>query len=134
MTLDIADRFTGGTVRIVPSVQTARFAPEDLQRFETTDFTRDVRGNRMGVRLTFDGAPFAAQDQLSILSEIIVPGDIQATGDGTPFVLLNECQTTGGYPRIATVLPCDLNLIAQARPGDTIRFRFVTRAEALAAH
>ncbi|MDJ0626736.1 MAG: biotin-dependent carboxyltransferase family protein [Rhodobacter sp.] len=134
MTLDVADRFQGGTVRVVPSVQTARFAPEDLARFEATQFRRDMRGNRMGVRMTFDGPPFAAQDQLSILSEIIVPGDIQATGDGTPFVLLYECQTTGGYPRIATVLPSELNVIAQARPGDPVRFRFVTREKALAVH
>ncbi len=134
MTLDIADRFQGGTVRIVPSVQTSRFAEADLARFEATAFSRDVRGNRMGVRMTFDGPPFAARDQLSILSEIIVPGDIQATGDGTPFVLLYECQTTGGYPRIGTVLPPDLGIVAQARPGDPIRFRFVTRDEALAVH
>ncbi|MDF0601014.1 biotin-dependent carboxyltransferase family protein [Psychromarinibacter sp. C21-152] len=132
-TLDIADRFSGGTVRVIPSMQTDRFAPDDLKRFEDTEFTRDPRGNRMGVKMRFDGAPFAAQDQLHILSEIIVPGDIQATGDGAPFVLLSECQTTGGYPRIATVIPPDLPRVAQARAGDTIRFAFVTRDEALAA-
>ncbi len=133
MTLEVADRFAGGTVRVVPSVQTGRFAREDLERFEQTDFARDPRGNRMGVKMQFDGAPFAAQGQLNILSEIIVPGDIQATGDGAPFVLLAECQTTGGYPRIATVLPADLPLVAQAGPGARLRFRFVTRDEALAA-
>ncbi len=132
-TLDVPNRFSGGTVRIVPSMQTDRFAQEDLDRFEETQFTRDQRGNRMGVKMRFDGAPFAAQDQLHILSEIIVPGDIQATGDGAPFVLLSECQTTGGYPRIATVIPPDLPIIAQARTGDPVRFAFVTRDEALAA-
>ena len=134
MTLEVADRFRGGTVRIVPSVQTGRFAEADLRRFEATEFTRDARGNRMGVRMNFEGAPFAAADQLSILSEIIVPGDIQATGDGTPFVLLCECQTTGGYPRVATVVPCDLNIVAQARTGDRVRFEFVTRDAELAAY
>ena len=134
MMLDVADRVSGGTVRVVPSMQTDRFAPADLQRFEDTPFTRDPRGNRMGVKMQFEGDPFAAQDQLVILSEIIVPGDIQATGDGAPFVLLSECQTTGGYPRIATVIPADLPRIAQAGPGATIRFAFVTREQALAAH
>ncbi|WP_425051488.1 biotin-dependent carboxyltransferase family protein [Psychromarinibacter sp. S121] len=134
LTLDVADRFSGGTVRVIPSMQTDQFAPGDLRRFEETAFSRDPRGNRMGVKMRFDGAPFAAQDQLVILSEIIVPGDIQATGDGAPFVLLSECQTTGGYPRIATVIPADLPRIAQAGPGAPVRFVFVSRAQALAAH
>ncbi len=75
-----------------------------------------------------------ARDQLSILSEIIVPGDIQITGDGTPFVLGAECQTTGGYPRIGTVIPPDLPTVAQARAGDKIQFQFVTRDQALAIY
>ena len=133
MTLDINDRCSGGTVRIVPSVQTDRFDADTLDRFQATDFSRDPRSNRMGVRLGFDGAGFAAQGQLSVLSEIIVPGDIQITGDGTPFVLLCECQTTGGYPRIGAVLPCDLPIVAQAPPGAELRFRMIGLADGIAA-
>ena len=59
-----------------------------------------------------------------------MPGDIQITGDGTPFVLLSECQTTGGYPRIGSVLPSDLPRVAQAPPGAEIRFSFVSLDEA----
>jgi allophanate hydrolase len=70
---------------------------------------------------------------LSLVSEIVQPGDIQLTGDGAPYVLLAECQTTGGYPRIGTVLPCDLPVVAQAAPGARLRFRFVAIEEALAA-
>lgn len=132
LVLDAADRFRGGTVRIVPSAQTGLFSPEDRARFAATDFVRDTRGNRQGVRLVHDGAPFAAAGQLNILSEIIVPGDIQMTGDGTPYVLLPECQTMGGYPRIGTVVPDDLPLVAQAAPGTRLRFRFVGLDEALA--
>lgn len=131
--LDVADRFSGGTVRVVPGAQTPLFDPAEVARFAATDFTRDRRGNRQGVRLAFEGAPFAAAGQLNILSEIIVPGDIQMTGDGTPYVLLPECQATGGYPRIGTVLPCDLPLVAQAAPGAPLRFRFVTLDEGHAA-
>ena len=80
----------------------------------------------MGVRLLMDGEGFHSAEGLSVLSEIIVPGDVQVTGDGCPFVLLSECQTTGGYPRIGSVLPVDLPRIAQARPGTAIRFQFVT--------
>ena len=126
MKIDADPRFEGGTIRIVPSLQTDHFTPDEIARFEATEFRRDSRGNRMGVRVVPDGAGFHTVAGLNILSEVIVPGDVQITGDGTPFVLLSECQTTGGYPRIGSVLPGDLPRVAQARPGTTLRFKFVT--------
>lgn len=133
LTLDLDPRFTGGEIRILPSMQTGLFEATVLDRFQQTEFTRDTRANRMGVRMMHDGAPFGIAGQLNILSEVIVQGDIQMTGEGTPFVLLNECQTTGGYPRIGTVIPSDLPLVAQAGIGAALRFRFVDEGEAVAA-
>ncbi|MCB2093970.1 MAG: urea amidolyase [Rhodobacteraceae bacterium] len=134
MVLSGADRFRGGVVRVVPSAQTHLFPDAQRARFEATGFTRDARGNRQGVRLAHGAEPFAAEGQLSILSEVIVPGDIQMTGDGTPYVLLPECQTMGGYPRIGTVVPEDLPIVAQAAPGTILGFRFVTLESALQSH
>jgi allophanate hydrolase len=133
LTLPADERFSGGTVRVVPSLQTGLFPADEIARFEATVFHRDNRGNRMGVRMIPEGEGFAPEGGLSVLSEVIVPGDIQITGDGTPFVLLAECQTTGGYPRIGAVLPCDLPRVAQAPAGASLRFRFVTPEEGLAA-
>lgn len=121
----------GGRVRVLPTAQTEMFSPEDRERFEATEFRRDPAGNRQGVRLA-GGEAFATKGQRSLLSEIVEPGDIQMTGDGVPYVLLAECQTMGGYPRIASVVPDDLPIVAQAAPGDRLRFRFVTLEEALA--
>ncbi len=133
LTLDVSDRFSGGEVRVLEGPQSTLFPAEARTRFATTAFRRNPRGNRMGVQLAQDGGPFEARGGLSIISEVIVPGDIQMTGAGTPFVLGPECQTTGGYPRIATVIPSDLPKIMQAAPGAGLRFRFVTRDAALAA-
>jgi allophanate hydrolase len=133
LVLDADDRFSGGEVRVVAGYQTGMFPDEEVARFEETRFTRDARGNRMGVRLAPDGDGFASRAGLTVLSEAIVPGDIQVTGDGAPFVLMSECQTTGGYPRIGAVLPCDLPRVAQAAPGTALRLRFVPSKEALAA-
>ncbi|OSP54043.1 biotin-dependent carboxyltransferase family protein [Pseudoruegeria sp. SK021] len=130
--LPVPDRCSGGVLRIVASAQTDLFTQAERARFTATVFTRDPRGNRQGVRLAFDGAPFAVEGGLNILSEIVVPGDVQVTGDGSPFVLLGECQTTGGYPRIGTVLPVDLPRVAQAAPGTALQFQFVSLAEGLA--
>ncbi|WP_299729046.1 biotin-dependent carboxyltransferase family protein [uncultured Tateyamaria sp.] len=126
MTLTPEARLSGGTVRVVPSVQTEDFDAAIRQRFENTEFRRDPRANRQGIRMDSDGEGFSNPKALSIVSEVIVPGDIQITGDGTPFVLMAESQTTGGYPRIGTVLPCDLPRVAQAPAGADVRFAFVT--------
>jgi len=132
MTLIPEARLNGGAVRVVPSMQTGDFDPEVRERFENTEFRRDPRANRQGVRMDSDGEGFSNPKALSIVSEVIVPGDIQITGDGTPFVLMAECQTTGGYPRIGTVIPCDLPRVAQAPAGAVVRFAFVTRDEGAA--
>jgi len=132
-TLPPEPRFGGGTVRVLPSLQTDFFPETVLQRFENTEFHRDHRANRMGVRMNAEGAGFLVDGGLTVLSEIIVPGDIQITGDGAPFVLMSECQTTGGYPRIGTVLPCDLPRVAQAQPGSPLTFRFITQQDGIEA-
>lgn len=132
MTLTPQARFDGGLLRLVATPQTRLFDPAQLERFTASTFCKDARGNRMGQRLAHDGSGFGLRTGLSILSEVIVPGDIQMTGDGTPFVLLAECQTTGGYPRIGTVLPCDLPRLVQAPANARLRFRFLALEEAVA--
>jgi allophanate hydrolase len=127
------NRFDGGILRLVESFQTDLFDAETRDRFIATSFSRDARANRMGMRLNSEGAGFAARGGLNILSESILPGDIQITGDGTPYLLLRESQTTGGYPRIATVIPADLPRAVQTPSGGRVQFRFVARQEALEA-
>lgn len=133
LVLEVASRFDGGVIRILPSLQTALYPEAERARFCETAFQRDARGNRMGIRLKPPSEGFGLAAGQTILSEVIVPGDIQIPGDGAPYVLLSECQTTGGYPRIGTVIPADMPRIAQTPAGAEIRFRFVTRDEALEA-
>lgn len=125
------DRFDGGRLRVVSSIQTDRFDDATMTRFIQTTFARDARANRRGVRMDQPGEGFFATDQLSILSEVITVGDIQITGDGAPFVLMCECQTTGGYPRIGTVIPADLPRVAQAPTGAAIQFEFIPLDDAI---
>ncbi len=122
MTLPPADRFSGGDIRLMPGPQSALFDATTTQRFFGTGFTRGAQANRQGVRLDHAGAPFASAMTGGLASDFIVSGDVQMTGDGVPYVLLGECQTIGGYPRIGTVLPQDLPRVAQAPIGATLRF------------
>ena len=132
MTFTPLSRFNGGLLRLVETPQTKLFSPAQRTRFTQTTFRKDARANRMGQRLVCTGKGFGTDTGLSILSETIVPGDIQITGDGAPFVLLSECQTTGGYPRIGTVLPCDLPRLVQAPANADLHFAFVSMEDAIA--
>ncbi|MGB5837564.1 MAG: biotin-dependent carboxyltransferase family protein [Albidovulum sp.] len=128
--LPVDDRFQGGTIRIMPGPQTALFSSEIWQQFLTTSFQRGTEANRQGVKLSHDGAPFGTALANGIASDFIEMGDVQMTGDGIPYVLLSECQTTGGYPRIGTVIEADLPRIAQAPAGASLRFAAVSGIEA----
>ncbi|OED46911.1 urea amidolyase [Rhodobacteraceae bacterium (ex Bugula neritina AB1)] len=131
LVLAAEERFQGGELRIIESFQSQLFAAAVRRRFAAVAFSRGSRANRMGVEMVSDGEGFAAEGQLNILSEVILPGDVQMTGEGKPFVLMRECQTTGGYPRIGTVLPCDLPRVAQAQAGAVLRFRWVSLEDGL---
>jgi len=71
-------------------------------------------------------------EALSIPSEPIVRGSVQVSGDGVPTVLLADHQTTGGYPKIATVISPDTDCLAQYRAGQPVRFKDITSAQAVA--
>lgn len=124
-------RFRGGALRVLPGPQTALFGPETLARAFATRFTAGP-ANRQGLALLQDGPPFASQT-FALLSDFIVPGDIQSTGAGNLVLLLAESQTIGGYPRLGTVLPADLPRAAQARPGTPLSLCPIGFAEAEAA-
>ncbi|WP_417279347.1 biotin-dependent carboxyltransferase family protein [Celeribacter sp.] len=127
--LPLDTRFSGGDIRYIAGPQTALFAPEVLAEFEATRFTRSATANRQGVRLEAD-ARFLSQAPAGLASDFILEGDLQMTGDGLPYVLLCECQTIGGYPRIGTVIAADLPMVAQAGQGAELRFRQITLEEA----
>ena len=78
----------------------------------------------MGVRLV--GPALTRRVARELVSSSVVPGTVQVPPDGQPIVLMADAQTIGGYPQIAHVISVDLPLVAQLRPGDTLRFREVT--------
>jgi antagonist of KipI len=82
----------------------------------------------MGVRLT--GAALAHTPAGDLTSEAVAPGTIQVPPDGQPILLLNDCQTIGGYPKIAHVITADLGVAGRLRAGDAVRFHHVSMADA----
>lgn len=106
------------------------FAPETLARLTAGPWRVTGAGDRMGVRL--DGPRIAPAATLDMPSEPVSRGSIQVAGDGVATLLMADHQTTGGYPKIATVLDADLDGFAQLRPGDALAFRAISPEQATA--
>ena len=106
------------------------FSDETLAEFLAGRFSLTTAYDRMGVRLK--GPLLGPNAALTMPSEPIARGAVQVAGDGVATLLLADHQTTGGYPKIATVLDCDLDAAAQLRSFDVLWFRAVTAAEAVA--
>lgn len=128
--LDRLPQHGTGPIRIMAGPQDDWFAPEALDRLTGTDWRIDPRSDRMGRLL--DGPPIPPLPG-SMVSDGIVQGGIQVPPAGQPIVLMRDCQTTGGYPRIATVISADMDRLAQLPPGAVLRLVRVDRAAALAA-
>ena len=95
---------------------------------ELQPFTVSADSNRMGIRL--EGALLWRKNESELISQAVTPGTVQVPPNGKPIVLLGDCQTIGGYPKLAHVITVDLALAAQLRPGDQVRFREVSLPEA----
>jgi biotin-dependent carboxylase-like uncharacterized protein len=123
--LDLA---TPAAVRAVAGPQSDYFAESEIAAFFASEYTVGAGANRMGLRL--EGRPIAHARGHNITSDAIAPGSIQVPGNGLPIVLLADRQTTGGYPKIATVISADLPALGRLPIGAKIRFESVTIEEA----
>jgi len=84
--------------------------------------------DRMGLRL--EGEEIASASRRELVSEAVTPGTVQLPPSGAPVVLLQGCQTIGGYPKIAHVITVDLGYAAQLQPLDEVRFELIELEEA----
>jgi allophanate hydrolase len=119
---------SGEPIRIVLGPQQNYFTDDALAVLLEAEFRVSKDADRMGMRL--EGPPLRHRAGWDIVSDAIATGAIQVPGSGQPILLLADHQTTGGYPKIATVISVDLPVVGRRRSGDTIRFAAVTIEEA----
>jgi antagonist of KipI len=119
------------TLAVVLGPQADAFTAEGLQTFLSSEYRVSAVSDRMGYRL--EGPAVALRGSADIISEGVALGSVQVPAGGQPLVMMSERPTTGGYPKIATVISADLPLLAQAPPGlGHVRFRAVEVDEAQA--
>ena len=113
------------TIRIIPGPEAHYFEMAGLRNFLSGEYKVTAQSDRMGYRLS--GEPIMHRAGMSgIISAGVSAGTVQVPGDGQPIILMADRQSSGGYARIANVITVDLTLLAQMRPGDTIRFMETT--------
>ena len=117
-------------LRILRGSEWDEFVREAQVAFLSQPFTVSAKADRMGARL--EGAELRRTNEWELPSEAVVPGTVQVAHDGQPIVLLGDCQTIGGYPKIAHVITVDLPQAVQLRPNDIVRFEEVTPRDAAA--
>ena len=86
------------------------------------EYEINANSNRMGYRLS---GKMNYPHQNSILTSTVMPGTVQLPPSGDPVVLMRDCQTTGGYPRVLQVTEFGINILAQKKPGDKVLFQLV---------
>lgn len=121
----------GARVRVVLGPHGAMFTDEALQIFLGSRYVVTPQSNRMGYRL--EGPPLTHAGAADILSDATPIGSLQVPASGQPILLMADRQTTGGYPKIATVITADLPVAGQLAPGDWLEFAAVSRRDAVDA-
>jgi len=120
-----------GIVRVVLGPQDDFFSEQQIAVFRDGPWTVSARADRMAFYL--DGPTLTHARGYNIVSDGIAMGAIQVPGNGRPIVLMADRQSTGGYPKIATVIGPDLGRLAQTRAGTPFRFEVISVEEAVAA-
>jgi antagonist of KipI len=115
-------------IRVIPGPQADYFTLAGLETLFSGEYQITPRSDRRGYVLA--GPKIEHARGPDIISDGILPGCIQVPGDGMPIILLADCQTTGGFAKIGTVISSDLDRLGQACPGQKVRFQRVDVAQA----
>lgn len=121
----------GNRIRALPGPEYHEFDRASQDAFWRSPWQLSSQSNRMGYRL--QGQILKRTTDRELLSHGLLPGVVQVPHNGQPIVLMNDAQTTGGYPRIACIIEADMYHLAQIPLGQPIHFVQCSLEEALKA-
>jgi biotin-dependent carboxylase-like uncharacterized protein len=119
-----------GPIRVVLGPQNDEFGKDVIDLFLDSEWKISATSDRMGYRI--EGPALKHLHGHNIVSDGTVNGSIQVPGNGQPIVLMPDRGTSGGYPKIATVISADFGRFAQIPAGTGFRFKAIGMAEAQA--
>lgn len=115
-------------LRVVKGPQEEYFTEKGIRTLADAVYTVTNDSNRMACKLS--GEPIEFVNNGDIISDGITTGSIQVSSNGMPIVMLADHQTTGGYAKIGTVISVDIPVLGQRKPGEKVRFSYVSVEEA----
>jgi len=118
-------------VRLLPGPQREYLSRDALDLLQSAPYSIGGESDRMGFRL--EGPLLRHVRGADIISDATPLGALQVPASGHPVLLMADRQTTGGYPKVATVITADIGVAGQLGPGDTISFSICTPRDAFAA-
>ena len=113
------DYLTSTIIEAYPGPEFERLSEEQRKKLFSTSFKTDKNSNRMAVQMEED----LENDLDPITTGPVVPGTVQLTPSGKLLILMKDCQTTGGYPRVLQLSEKGQQILAQKMPGEKISFR-----------
>lgn len=116
-----ATYFEQQRIQVYPGPEFEGLHPDQKERLRETAFSVGKSNNRMAIQLEED----LFNDLPPIITGPVLPGTIQLTPSGKMIILMRDCQTTGGYPRILQVSEGGMNILAQKVVGNTIRLKLI---------
>jgi antagonist of KipI len=112
-------------IDVIRGPQMDDFTDETIEIFLSSEYSISLTSDRMGYRL--EGPPLTHRSNTELISEGMTFGAIQVPANGQLIVMMADCPTTGGYPKIGAVASADWPLLAQCVPNKSrIRFRETT--------
>ncbi len=108
-------------LKVVPGPRDDWFVDPDV--LVRTNWQVTNRSDRVGMRLVGMPLEYRSPDR-QLPSEGATRGAIQVPPNGFPVILGPDHPVTGGYPVIGVVTDDDIDKIAQARPGQTVRLHW----------
>lgn len=124
----LLERTSVNEIRAMRGRHLAAFTQASQEQFWQTAWRITPQSDRMGYRLS--GPKLELTAPLEIISEAVTIGTVQVPPEGQPIALLADRPTTGGYPKVAHIAAVDLDLLAQASPGQQVQFEEITLAQA----
>ncbi len=121
------DHFSKPEIAVQKGPEFEQLTPQQRQDIFENSFRIGAKNNRMGYQL--EGAPIKIESNDTMLTAVTIPGTVQLTPAGNPIVLMRDCQTTGGYPRILQLTEQGINRLAQKKTNDCVRFELQEIAE-----
>ena len=118
-------------LRVLPDADHESFTSDVLEALQSGPYVVRQASDRMGFRL--QGPVLAHSGGVDVISDATAFGALQVPTSGQLILLMADRPTTGGYPKVATVITADISAAGQLTPGDAIIFVVCDASDALAA-